>query len=397
MKRTLLIVGGIAVVLVLIGVWAYILFSGTTSENISFNDFGFGDTTDSTVIIPSDEPLPEEVVAPDDQEQRLRQLTTTPVAGFMQTVVSSTSDPVVRYVESGTGHIYETNLFTEESVRVSATTIPLATKAAVTPNGQHVLIQSDTGPRSTFIIGTISSSSDRLNNFELNEDILSFNVTNDNVFLYATRGTGELVVKSYEPESAVTATLFSIPFVDATISWGHDLAGPHTVYPKATRQLEGYAYSYVNGIANRINATGFGLAAVGSSVATIYSEIVDGQYRTYTINNDSLIPSQTPLVFMPEKCAFTNSSDTTAICGADFTDPSNLMPDSWYRGTDIADDAIWEYNTVRQSARLLADPETATGRQIDLINPRFSTNDFNLFFQNKSDQTLWIYQYVVTN
>jgi|GEM_PF-814902 len=394
MKRTLLITGGIAVVLVLIGIWAYILFTGTTSENISFNDFGFGDTTDPTVILPDEEIVPEEVVAPTDQTERLRQLTTTPVVGWSEIPVASTSDPVVRYVEAGTGHIYEINLMTEESERISATTIPLASQAAITPNGVYVLIQSDSGPRSTFTIGTLSSSSDRLNNFELNEVIVSFTATNENEFLLATEGVGELVVKKYNPQTSDISTLFTVPFIEATIAWHHTNAGPHIVYPKATRELEGYVYSYTNGQVTRVNATGFGLSAVGSIDNTIYSEVVNNVYSSYSLDNDELVANPTPLTFIPEKCQFTQSSGVIAICGADFAEAPTTMPDSWYRGDHTANDVIWEYNTQQQSARLLASPETATGRQIDLINPQFSSNDFNFYFQNKVDETLWVYEYI---
>ena len=395
MKRTLLIAGGITVVLILIGIWAYILFTGTTNDDVSFNDFGFGDTTDPTIILPNEE-IMEEEVAPTDQNERLRQLTTAPVAGFAETLVSSTSDPVVRYVEAGTGHIYEINLVTEESERISATTIPLATNAALTPNGQYVLIQSDTGARASFTTGTLSTSSDRLNNFELDEPIVSFTATVENEFLLATEGVGELVIKKYNPRTSDISVLFTVPFIEASIAWNHTNAGPHIVYPKTTRELEGYVYSYTNGQVKRVNATGYGLAAVGSTQTTIYSEIVDGTYSTFSLDDGELAANPTPLTFIPEKCTFSKSNVAIAVCGGDFSEPSAAMPDDWYRGNHTANDLVWEYNTQSQSARLLASPETATGRQIDLINPQFSPNDFNFYFKNKSDGTLWVYEYVIS-
>jgi hypothetical protein len=69
------------------------------------------------------------------------------------------------------------------------------------------------------------------------------------------------------------------------------------------------------------------------------------------------------------------------------------MPDPWYRGDVILNDSLWEYNTVSQSARLLVSPETATGRQVDLINPQFDSADNHFYFQNKVDDTLWLYEY----
>ncbi len=395
MKRTLLITGGIAIVLILIGIWAYILFTGTTSDNVSFNDFGFGDSTDPTVIIPDEEPVPEETEEPSDQIERLRQLTTTPVAGFAEIIVASTSDPVVRYVESGTGHIYEINLFTEESERISATTIPLATTAAITPDGKHVLMQSDTGPRASFVLGTISTTTDRLSNFELNEAIVSFTATAENEFLFATEGVGELIVKKYNPRTSDISTLFTVPFVEATIAWHHTNAGPHIVYPKTTRELEGYVYSYTNGQVTRLNATGYGLSALGSDEFIIYSEVIDSTYSTFSIGVGELIPNQTPVTFMPEKCAFGKTNTTAVICGVDSFNPSPNTPDDWYRGTRTSNDLLWEYSFTRDLGRFIIAPEDATGRQVDLTNPQFGQNDSNFFFQNKVDETLWVYRNII--
>jgi hypothetical protein len=399
MKRTLLIIGGLAIILLLVGIWMYILFTGTTSETVSFADFDLGDTTDPTVMPIENEPSTNSADLEEKPIERLRQLTTTPVAGFTQTTADDSAIPVVRYVESGTGHIYEINLATEESKRISATTIPLTYRAAITPDGSHMFIQSDTGPRASFTIGTISSSSDRLTNYALDEAVVSFTATDENEFLFATAGerVGQLQVKKLNPDTGDIKTLFTIPFMDATIAWHHTIAGPHIVYPKTTRWLEGYVYSYTNGAVQRINATGYGLSAVGSTDSLIYSKVVDDVYQTFSMNTSKLVSDQTPLTFIPEKCSFTHSRSSVAICGADFADPTSTMPDSWYRGNTTANDVLWEYNLNTQSAQLLVSPEKNTGRQIDLINPQFSPNDTNFFFQNKNDGTLWVYSYIITN
>jgi len=393
MKRTILIVSGVAVVLLLIGVWAYILFTGTTSETVSFNDFGFGDTTDPTVLLPLIEETEPDPVA-GGQSERLRQLTTKPVVGFAEILPTSTTSPVVVYhVEAGTGHIFSLDLDTREERRVSATTIPLATKAVLTPNGQHVLIQSDTGVRASFVIGTLSTSSDRMSNIPLDESIVSFAATLENQFVYAVTAGDTLVAKLYEPATGSVTTLFTIPFREATISWHHTAAGPHIVYPKATSRLEGYVYSYTNGVVSRLNASGYGLSAVGSASAIIYGSFDGEAYTSYSVGNDALVSVATPITLIPEKCRFTNTNSTVALCGVSFDPLPHLMPDPWYRGDVILNDSLWEYNTVSRSARLLVSPETATGRQVDLINPQLDSTDSHFYFQNKVDDTLWLYEY----
>ena len=70
-----------------------------------------------------------------------------------------------------------------------------------------------------------------------------------------------------------------------------------------------------------------------------------------------------------------------------------LMPDLWYKGEVQMNDSLWEYSVENESTSLLVSPENATGRQLDIVQPQFGINDANLYFQNKVDQTLWIYEY----
>ena len=363
----------------------------------TFNDFGFGDTTDPSVIIPEQDPTEEQELLVDPTE-RLRQLTTKPVVGFTHvTPTGASTTQIVKYIEAGTGHIFSIDLETETEERVSATTIPLASHGVITPNGEHVLMQSDTGARASFIIGTLNANSDRMSNFPLEEDVVSFTATVENQLLYATPAGNELLVKAYTPRTGNTQTLFTVPFRNASISWHHSTAGPHTVYPKATSQLEGYVYTYTNGVVDRVAASGYGLSAVGSDVATIYSTQTDGDYQSFHVAKGELGSTQTPITFVSEKCQFTHINTFVALCGGSFTEHSHQMPDDWFKGSVVLNDSIWEYNTARQSARLLISPERATGRQVDMINPKMSANDTNLYFQNKVDQTLWVYHYILSS
>src|SRR6056297_1164176 len=110
MKRPVFIIIGIILVIVLIAVWIYVLFVGTpTSIDEQFAEFGFGETVEPINPEPVVEPQPEPVVDI-ATDQRLRQLTTRPVAGFAEIQVSTSSAPAVVYMEVGTGHIFSIDL-----------------------------------------------------------------------------------------------------------------------------------------------------------------------------------------------------------------------------------------------------------------------------------------------
>ena len=393
MKRTLFIIGGLVIICLLAGIWAYFLFFGTPNPDGGvFANFNFGNTDDPTVII---EPEPEPIAPVVDvtSPEQLRQLTTQPVAGFAEVMITASSIPEIRYIEAGTGHIYSIDLETGQEVRVSATTIPLTNTGALTPNGQFAMMQSGSGIGSEHVIGIISSTSDELRNFAIPGTITSFAATAENTFVYAAPAGNSLVVRAYNPSTNTVAELFQIPFRDATIAWGTTEAGPHYVYPHTTSRLEGYVYSYTDGIAVRESASGFGLSVVGSSAGYIFSEVQDGEYNTYTTNKSTGETDATPLTIIPEKCVFSQIDATSAICGIALTEYPFQMPDPWYKGEVRTSDNIWAYDLNDQSANLLVSPENVTGRQLDIISPQFGIGDTNLYFQNKIDQTLWTYEY----
>lgn len=395
MKRTTFIIGGIAIISLLIGVWVYMLFFATPAQDGGiFTDFNFT-STDDPDFVPVVTPEPQEPTVDITSPERLRQLTTTPVAGFSETRLTPTSTPEVRYIEAGTGHIFSINLESGEETRVSATTIPLTREGVITPDGQFVMLRSGSGASSEIVIGALSAGSDVLQNFAISGQITSFTATNQNEFLYAAPSGNSLVVRAYNPATNDIRELFTIPFRDVTIQWNSETAGPHYVYPKATNKLEGFVYSYTSGVPTREPASGFGLSAVGSSEALLYSAIDNNQYTSFVYNKTQNTQTDFAIQVIPEKCTFLNQMPTIGVCAAELTELSNTMPDSWYRGMVQFSDDFWIIDTTTGTAGSLLSPESEIGRQISLINPDFNTDDTNLYFQNKIDQTLWMYQYEI--
>ena len=390
MKRSLLIILGILFVLILIGVWVYVLLTGSTENNPTgqFNEFEFGDTTDPRADSFSNQSEPEPVVNVQNGKS-LQQLTTKRVAGFTEVFHSTSTDPYVHYVEAGTGHIYRINLVTGEEERISATTIPLTTQAVLTPNGAHVMMRAGQTTDTEYIVGSLATSSDVLSNFALNENILSFTATEENEFLYTVATTNETVAKAYNPRTNASRVLFTVPFRETAVSWHHTAAGPHLVYPKAASQLEGFVYSYKNGIRTRLPISGYGLSAVGSNEAVIYSEsTVDGYVTSGHSDTNTL--SQ-PISVVPEKCVFSPVNTSDAICGASLVTYSNQMPDLWYQGELSISDDLWSLQPSSGSATFLTDVSEEAGQVVDIVNPLFNTNGSSIYFQNKIDQTLWKY------
>lgn len=392
MKRPLLIILGIIIVLILIGIWVYVLLTGTPNNGNQFAEFGFGDTSDPTFQgLPEPEPEPTVDVGPGSA---LKQLTTKPVAGFTEVQLATTTPAKAYYVEAGTGHIFTIDLETGEETRVSATTIPLTRAAAITPNGAHVMMQAGEGLSAEYIIGTLATSSDELSNFALSESVLSFAASDDNEFLYAVPDGNTTLAKAYNPRTNSSRVLFSVPFRDVTIEWGNTSSGPHLAFPKPASRLEGFVYSYTNGSPTRLPISGFGVSAVGSGNAVISSYMqTTGSYTSsgysYTVSDDLRLP----ITVVPEKCTFPANLESQAICATSFTNYSNMMPDVWYRGEVTLTDELWEIDPATQTARPIKNISSVAGQSLDVVNPKTNPDGNRFYFQNKVDNTLWLYDF----
>lgn len=390
MNRPLFLGIAAVLVIILVAVWGYIFLAAPeTNQNQtqSFGELQFADT--DTVVLPTQSA--ESVTSVTTQTTNnasVRQITTTPVAGFTEPyTASSSSTTVLRYVEAGTGHIYDVDLETGNEVRVSGTTIPLTQHAAITPDGATVLFSATPEGSQTQTIGTVTTDN-TLSNTAFPERAENIYTTSNGDIVYTTTDTNSTLARAYDPQTNSTRTLFTIPFREATVQWGSDSDGPHLVHPHAAATLPGMVYSYTNGVGTRVPVDGFGLSAVGGDTI-IYSTVTGNSYTSTGYTADRTLPL--PITVIPEKCVFSPTLTSTAICGATLQDYRNTLPDSWYRGETVMSDGLWQVRPGSGSASLLSNIQNETGQTVDIINPQFNYDGTRLYFQNKIDQTVWVY------
>lgn len=391
MKRSIFIIIGIIIVLILLAVWIYVLFFGNPKNlEEAFNRFGFGDTTDTTII---EEPIIEEEENPVvdvNSEEKLRQLTTKPVIGYQEVRFSTTSKPTIYFVEAGTGHIFSIDLNSGEEKRVSGTTIPNSYNAAITPNGEYVIIQSGSGSSKKNTLGKIENGS--LSSVVLNENINNLKASLDNTFLYYSKTSFSSVGKEFFPISNVYETLFTVPFRETTVVWGNTKGNSHYIYPKTAGRLEGFLYKSTNGTLTRTPVDGFGLSAIANDENIIFSKNNNGDYRSYVNKSDSINHLTSPINVLPEKCTFDRTIIYTAYCAQSVGEFNESYPDTWYAGEVTFADKIWKVNLNSLGASILIDTQRTTGRNLDIININNSGDGNNLYFQNKLDNSLWLFE-----
>src|SRR3989344_796590 len=91
MNKKFFIIGGLAVILLLLGVWVYLLVYGApaTTDDIFANLGTEGEVTEGDIVVPP--AVIEESPVVNVDAGRLRQLTTGPVAGFREVQLSTTT------------------------------------------------------------------------------------------------------------------------------------------------------------------------------------------------------------------------------------------------------------------------------------------------------------------
>jgi len=393
MKRSIFITIASVIAIVLIAVWVYILFFGgqPSSEDQDFADLNFPETPDANFNPGLVEP---EIVVDVANTEIIRQLTTKPVVGFGDGINSS-GEKEAWYVEAGTGHIFVINLETGIERRVSGTTFANIKKAVLTPDTQHVMIETGKGNSKEFILGEWSSSTEEFIFNTIAESIVNFTASANDTFLFTVRNDGELVASQYYPISKSSEILFTIPFEEAVVSWGETALSTHYIYPKASARLEGYLYESRDGSFKRLPAAGRGLSAIGNEDQVMYSNQIESEYVTSMLRENSERELESINLSLltntiPDKCV-NYTQNNSFICGTDDSDKDHNTPDEWYRGEISYSDDIWEINLTEQSATRLLKINQETGRNIDIINPLLGNSGDSLYFQNKNDQTLWMF------
>jgi hypothetical protein len=390
MKKTTFIIIGIVAVVLLFLVWVYLLIYGTPkSVTGAFTDFGlFGGAAEPTT--PESTPIVDTPIV-DVKTEKLRQLTTRPVAGFREYHATTSEPRFILYAEAGTGHIYQINLETGEEVRLSNTTIPNAESAVFSPDQKYVAIRSGYSTQSEVVLLTLIAGGTSIAE-NLTPKMTDFIFSTENELLY-TELTGEGTAgRILSPSTKVVRTQFSIPFQAVTMMWGMEKNTPHYAYPKTTTKLNGYLYAIKNGTVVRQPIMGPGLTAEASSDYIIETELQGEQpvSSIYTLATKNVSPAT--IIFEPSKCAFSPNNAAIMYCGYELTDYSYNYPDDWYRGIRSFNDRIWQLNLKTGSASQLISPEKATGRQIDITNMNTGIDGKMLYFTNKNDNTLWLYE-----
>ena len=390
-QKTYIIIATLIVVL-LLAIWLYLIFFGTpkTPGDI-FNPFGPAGQEDGGQVIP---PPPVEPPVVNVDRPRLRQLTTKPVIGFTEAPAATNTPILVYYAEAGSGHIYTINPFsTEPEIRVSNATAKEAVAASFSADGKTIAIRLDADRRTGAVsIGSLSSSG-TYDFSTLDKKISDFKILNANELVFVTATSSGLLNTIYNLTTKSEKDLFTVPFFEAALEWGTSSTDSHYIYTKPSYFLEGYTYKFTKGIMSRVPISGFGLLAFNSPTHIGYTEIKNLTSYSFIYNKDTDTRVGSPIIIVPDKCTSSKLNTDIIWCANESTTMSVEFPDIWYQGRVSFKDSLWEIDLITGFASRVVDTlEESGGRELDIIDLAVGESERALYFINKNDNTLWMYE-----
>lgn len=385
MKKSIFITIGVLILLSVLAVWLYLFTYGApkNSDEI-FAKFGLGGEETSPVV----NPVASTVDVSDRTEtgatQKLKQLTTRPVAGAV--FIASG----IRYVEQGTGHIYDIDLQSGKETLKSGTTITQATEALFSKDASYVAITSYISTGKKTIIGTIQQGQN--NSGSIEGVALPLNATE--VAFGSATGTINYILKNtlgssgyaYDIKKEVSTQLFTIPLRDIHVLWGN----PLYVYTTPTAQQKGSVYTVSKNNLVYVTEGGAGLVVFRYDDGIVTTTLTKENKSFFAISNTSKITEQA-LPFIPEKCVQNPARQHHAYCTTPTESNKGAFPDDWYKGVISYSDVLWNMDITTGIASPLSEFLTESGREIDASSIGTNETGTYIWFINKNDNTLWMF------
>src|SRR3989344_149920 len=331
----------------------------------------------------------------------LRQLSLVPVAGATAFLTGSTT--IIRYMERGTGHIYEQEGESLTQTRISNKTIPKVYNTFWGNNGNSMILRFVDGDIIKTYAAELSTPKTGIVDPKAKEVSGSFLIQNikdvalsplKGRMLYFTTDGSESVGVVAPLTGRGPATVFTSPFREWQIDWPKENFITLTTKPSGLYQGVAYTLNPDTKTLTKLIDRIFGLTIKANSTGTmfLYSNS-DRQRESLSLNLFRLgSGEQSELLIrtLPEKCVWSVKEATVVYCAAPSAVSPALYPDAWYQGNVAFSDHIWKFDTTTETLSRMADLQTLTNLDIDATDLTLSPKEDYLLFTNKNDLTLWM-------
>lgn len=308
---------------------------------------------------------------------------------------------VIRYIEKGTGNVYDFLPETKETSRLTNQTIPRIGEATFGDNGNKVFlryVKEDNQTIETYfatvpkqILGGDGSEGELAGSFlERNIIDLVLNPEKNTAFVQ-TVVSGNAQGGLFTLATSDKKQFFSSPFSEWLPQWvKKDVI---TMTTKASGFVPGFMFKLnpTTGVMEKVLSDIYGLTtnsnpdftkvlfskATDRSLIFGMHDLADG--KNYSLNVNTL----------PEKCTWSRTGGTI-YCGVPRLIPGGAYPDDWYQGISHMSDQIIRIDpTQLYDNEILVDPEDE-GVQIDTINIQTDDGERYTAFIDKATNILYM-------
>ena len=304
----------------------------------------------------------------------------------------------MRYVDRGTGYIYDIDLSSGAKVQTSETTIPTVYQAIWSITGQSVVLRYLTSNGMTIksysaALGTPNFSTGTTTNALMGSflpddiDSVAYSPAGTKIFYTnMINGREEGVVANTDGTKGLQ--IFDSPTSEWSVSW--PAAASVTVTTKPSYIAPGYMYLINSTTGNRQKILGGinGLTDLTNPGATeiAYTDSTNN-LSIYTVKSGSTLP--VGLATLAEKCVWSQKDSSALYCAVPSSIPAGNYPDDWYQGLVSFTDSIYKINALTGTSTLVSNVSAQYGKDIDTINLVLNKNEDHLIFMNKKDYSLW--------
>lgn len=327
--------------------------------------------------------------------QPLRQISAGPVAASVLFTKGSTT--VIRFIEKGTGHIYETSADSLATVRISNKTIPRIQESFFVQSGNGLIIRylSEETVKTAHLELLGGGESVLLTATILPDNIQSIAPSYDGAKIaYVLSGAAGSSVLVSGPNGAKPVQVFSSPLRGLLL---RGFAGNFlllTSRPSADAAAVAFLVDVRTGVARQTLRQN-GLTALlsgngrtvfysfssslsfGATAAALYDRVSGG---SVTIAASTL----------SDKCAWAGKDGGSLYCGVPFfISAEGFLPDRWYQGALSFNDSLWKIDAGAGETFLAAAAAGLENRQFDIIDLHVDAGEDYAIFTDKSDEVLW--------
>jgi len=342
---------------------------------------------------PYDTPTPIEGNIP-----LLRKISNIPVAGgyIFQPEADQQKDvenySLIRFIERGTGHIYETSTNSLTQVRISNTTIPKI-QETIWLDKDSLIIRylDDSDIIKTFSANLITNDLEgqELEGIFLQNDIREIIKFGKKIFYLLDSGKGTIGVIS-DKNDENKEIIFENPLKEWLLTNIDDKHISLTTKPAININGFLFLFNTETQILDKVIGGKPNLSTLmNKSFDTLYSEYGKLGPKLSIYNNQEGISADISIKTFPEKCVW-DKNKPIIYCGVPNEKLTNYDLTKWYQGTTSFTDSIWKINTETGETEFLISPTDFDIEDIDIINPTLSEKGDYLLFMNKKDLNLWV-------